>query len=46
LDAPMSAPFAIVIGGDANGNSIFNDRPTFAIDVNQGRHRGDTIRCF
>jgi hypothetical protein len=29
------APFAIVTGGDANGNSVFTDRPAFATDLNK-----------
>jgi hypothetical protein len=35
LIARSGAPFAIVTGGDAHGNSVFNDRPAFATDLNK-----------
>jgi hypothetical protein len=33
--AASGAPFSIVVGQDLNGDSIFNDRPTFATDLNR-----------
>ena len=33
LVASSSVPFNITLGQDYNGDSIFNDRPTFATDL-------------